>query len=93
MVRFLHGDFSVKGNHTEEGVLEKFKEENRERGIPEENVMNILETGSGSKLFFLNISTRRCVRVLSGNKQMHANFLPSYIIFCIIPYLKRNKEK
>ena len=52
MVKFLHGDFSVKGNHTEEGVLEKFKEETRERGIPEENVMNILETGSGIKLFF-----------------------------------------
>ena len=50
-IKLLHGNFSGKGNPIEEGVLEKFKEETRERGIPEENVMNVLENGSGIKLF------------------------------------------
>ena len=44
--------FSGKGNHIEEGVLEKFKEETRERGIRAENVMNILVDGNGIKHFY-----------------------------------------
>lgn len=92
MVRFLHGDFSVKGNHTEEGVLEIFKEETRERGIPEENVMNILKTGSGIKLFFLNINQAVCTCAIG--KQTDACKLSSFIHNLLYnPLLKEKQRK
>ena len=69
--------FSGKGNHIEEGVLEKFEEETRERGIPAENVMNILENGNGIKLFFFFKYINQVVCMCAIRKQIPVNFLPS----------------
>ena len=44
----MHDDFSCKGNTAEEQDFKKFKELTRKKGIPEENVMNVPETGNGT---------------------------------------------
>ena len=44
--------FTGKGKKAEEQDLKKFKELTRKKGIPEENIVNVIETGKRT-LFFL----------------------------------------
>ena len=49
----MHGALSGKGNTAEEQDFKKFKELTRKKGIPEENIMNIIKTGKGTILFLV----------------------------------------
>lgn len=44
----MHGALSGRGDKAEEQDFKKFKEVMRQKGIPEENVMNVPETGNGT---------------------------------------------
>lgn len=44
---FLHGDFTGKGNNVEPEYKEEYYNTVREKGIPEENILNFIDNGKG----------------------------------------------
>ena len=51
-------------------VRQKFKEETKKREISEENIKDLTKPGNGS-IFFLNISFKSYVNMLSGNNSSY----------------------
>ena len=48
---FLHGDFTGTGDDVGSECIEEFYNTLREKGIPEENILNFIDNGNGIILF------------------------------------------
>ena len=60
---FLHGDFTGLSDDVDPNREDEFKNAVREKGIPEENILNFIYNGNGIIFFSLTIPFTWCISI------------------------------